>query len=241
MTPPAPAIRVLVVDDSALVREGLRAVIGTHGRGEKIAVIGEAGSVAAAVTEAKRLAPDVVLMDIRLPDGSGLEACREIRQQLAAVRVLVLTSVATDELIQEAVAAGAQGYLMKEIDSAGLIRAIVDAHAGKSVLTPEITERVLRLLRETAPGAAASAANSAPPSASGALAVLSPQERRVLALIAEGRTNKEIGVELGLSEKTVKNYLGNVFAKLQVSRRAQAAVFYTQAVARPVGPNGPVA
>ena len=227
MSAPTPAIHVLVVDDSALVREGLRAVIATHGRGEAIAVVGEAASGATGIAEAQRLSPDVVLLDIRLPDGSGLEACREIRRTMPGTRVLVLTSVATDELIQQAVSAGAQGYLMKEIDSAALIRAIVDAFAGKSVLTPEITERMMRLLREGSS------------SAGGTLATLSVQERRVLALIAEGRTNKEIGVELALSEKTVKNYLSNVFEKLQVNRRAQAAVYYTQALGRASGPNGP--
>jgi two-component system response regulator DevR len=229
MNAPNPTIRVLIVDDSALVREGLRAVIGTHGMRAGLIVVGEAPSVAAGVGEALRLQPDVVLLDIRLPDGSGLEACRKIRRALPATHVLVLTSVATDQLIHEAVSAGAQGYLMKEIDSAALIRAIVDAFAGKSVLTPEITERVMRLLRET------------PAASGGGLALLSAQERRVLALIAEGRTNKEIGLELELSEKTVKNYLGNVFEKLQVNRRAQAAVYYTQAVGRPSGPNGPSA
>ncbi len=235
MNPSSPAVRVLVVDDSALVREGLRAVLGSHGRAAGIVMIGEAGSIAAGISEALRLQPDIVLLDIRLPDGSGLEACREIRRLLPSTRVLVLTSVATDELIQDAIAAGAQGYLMKEIDSAGLLRAIVDAHAGKSVLTPEITARVMHLLRETS----ASGSGRTAAGASGGLAILSAQERRVLALIAEGRTNKEIGVELGLSEKTVKNYLGNVFEKLRVSRRSQAAVFYTQALARPTGPNSP--
>lgn len=236
MNAPSPAIRVLVVDDSALVREGLRAVIGSHGKTARITVVGEAGSVAGGIAAAGKQEPDVVLMDIRLPDGSGLDACREIRRLHPAVRVLVLTSVASDALIQEAIAAGAQGYLMKEIDSAGLIRAIVDAHAGKSVLTPEITERIMRLLRES-PSPSGTAMGGAP--APDPLAILSGQERRVLAALAEGRTNKEIGLELDLSEKTVKNYLSNVFEKLQVSRRAQAAVFYTQALGQPLGPNGP--
>lgn len=232
----SPALRVLVVDDSALVREGLRVVLGSHGKTNHLVVAGEAASVAAGIAEAQKLRPDVVLLDIRLPDGSGLDACREIRRSVPEARVIVLTSVATDELIQEAINAGAQGYLMKEIDSAALIRAIVDAHAGRSVLTPEITERLIQLLRTDERAAAAPPGQPAP-----ALALLSTQERRVLALIAEGRTNKEVGAELGLSEKTVKNYLSNVFAKLQVSRRAQAAVVYTQALGQPPGPNGPAA
>lgn len=217
MPPPGVNIRVLVVDDSALVREGLRAVLGTHGRQLRIQVVAEAASVAAALAEAKRVKPDVVLLDIRLPDGSGLDACRDIKRLLPDTRVLILTSVASDELIQQAVVAGAQGYLMKEIDPAGLIGAIGDAFAGRSVLTPEITARVLRLLRE-----------GTQPTGS-ALETLSVQERRVLALVADGLTNKEVGEKLGLSENTVKNYLVSVFEKLQVKRRSQAAALFAQA------------
>ncbi|ACB73937.1 response regulator [Opitutus terrae] len=223
MSASAPTIRVLVVDDSALVRMGLRSVLGTHGAAARIVVAGEADSVASAVSETKRLKPDVVLLDIRLPDGSGLHACREIKRMDASTRVLILTSVATDELIQEAVMAGAQGYLMKEIDPDGLTRAIVDAFAGKSVLTPEITARVLQLLRE------------GPPAAGDSLAVLSAQERRVLALVADGLTNKEVAEKLRLSDNTVKNYLVSVFEKLQVKRRSQAAAVYVQA-SRPTPP-----
>ena len=146
MTASGSAIRVLVVDDSALVREGLRAVLGTHGKAYQIEVVGDADSVAAAGNQTRRLKPDVVLLDIRLPDGSGLDACREILRLHPAARVLILTSVASDELIHQAVMAGAQGYLMKEINPDGLVRAIADAFAGRSVLTPEITERVMRLL-----------------------------------------------------------------------------------------------
>lgn len=217
MSAPGSAIRVLVVDDSVLVREGLRAVLTSQTGVASIVVAGEAGSVTAGVAEAKRLKPDVVLMDIRLPDGTGLDACREIKQTLPLTRVLILTSVANDELIHQAVLAGAQGYLMKEIDAAGLLRAIADAHAGKSVLTADVTERVLRLLREgpgTGPGANLSA--------------LSGQERRVLALVADGLTNKEVGDKLNLSENTVKNYLVSVFEKLQVKRRSQAAAMFVQ-------------
>jgi two-component system, NarL family, response regulator DevR len=215
------AIRVLVVDDSALVREGLRSVLGTYGKLQRIEVIGDADSIATAVNQAHRLKPDVVLLDIRLPDGSGLDACREIKRSLPATRVLILTSMATDNLIHQAVVAGAQGYLMKEINPDGLVRAIADAFAGKSVLTPEITERVLSLLRE---GPQSSGAN---------LSTLSPQERRVLALVADGLTNKEVGEALGLSDNTVKNYLVTVFEKLQVKRRSQAAAVYGQQTSAP--------
>ncbi len=225
MPPERPStIRVLIVDDSVLVREGLRAVFSTQHRQPAIEVVGEAGTVADAIALAPKLQPDVVLLDIRLPDGSGLTACAELCRLSPATRILILTSVATDNLIQQAIQAGAQGYLMKEIDPEGLTRAIADAHAGRSVLTGEVTARVLRLLREgpTDP-----------------LAPLSPQEHRVLALTAAGRSNKEIGIELGLSEKTVKNYLSNVFEKLNVTRRTQAAAIYTQAVTGALGPKVP--
>jgi two-component system response regulator DevR len=205
-----------VVDDSALVREGLKAVLGTHGKFHRIEVIGDADTVARAIGQARQLKPDVVLLDIRLPDGSGLDACREIKRIAPAVRVLILTSVASDELIHQAVLAGAQGYLMKEINPEGLVRAIADAFAGKSVLTPEITERVLRLLRE------------GPTSSVVGLSALSPQEHRVLALVAEGLTNKEVADRLGLSDNTVKNYLVTVFEKLQVKRRSQAAALFAK-------------
>lgn len=218
------AIRVLIVDDSTLVREGLRAVFSTQQREPRIEVVGEAGTVADAIAAAPALQPDVVLLDIRLPDGSGLDACAELCRASPATRVLILTSVASDNLIQQAIQAGAQGYLMKEIDPEGLTRAIADAHAGRSVLTGEVTARVLRLLRE---------------GPAGPLALLSPQEHRVLALTAVGHTNKEIGNELGLSEKTVKNYLSHVFEKLNVTRRTQAAAIYTQAFASGVGPKAP--
>lgn len=218
--PPASAskpIRLLVVDDSALVRQGLRAVLGERRQPPRIDIAGEAATVAAAIAEAGRLRPDVVLLDIQLPDGSGLDACREILRQCPETRILVLSSFAADELLYRAVVAGAQGYLMKEIEPEKLVAAIADAAAGKSILTPEATERVLRLLREGGP---ASSGNT--------LAALSAQEHRVLALVARGLTNKEIGTELGLSDNTVKNYLVSVFEKLQVKRRAQATAVFVQ-------------
>ena len=209
-------IRVLLVDDSALVRRGVSSVIATHCRDDSIVVVGEAASVAAALTEAARLRPDVILLDLRLPDGSGLDACRQILRDRPETRVLVLTSFADDNLVYNAVIAGAHGYLMKEVDPAGLLAAITDAAAGKSVLTPDITNRILRLIRdEPGPGG-------------GDLSLLSAQERRVLALVSEGLTNKEVGVRLTLSENTVKNYLVNVFDKLRVKRRSHAAALYAQ-------------
>jgi len=214
MTTPSPApIRVLLVDDSEVVRAGLRALLSGDAR---LQLIGEAGNVADAVTASARLGPDVVLLDIRLPDGTGFDACRRILQQRPDTRVLVLTSVVDENMVDEAIRAGTHGYLLKEINARGLIQAILDVAAGKSILDPAITARVLQLVRS---GAGSAGAN---------LSTLSTQERRVLACIAAGKTNKEAGAELGLSEKTVKNYLGNIFEKLHVTRRAQAAALYAQ-------------
>jgi two-component system response regulator DevR len=162
-----------------------------------------------------RLQPDLVLLDIRLPDGTGLDACELMLARAPATRVLILTSVADDTLVENAIRAGAHGYLLKEIDRRGLVQAIRDVAAGKSVLDPNVTARVMELMRSGRDNEKI-------------LATLSPQEARVLALIAEGCTNKEVGVKLGLSEKTVKNYLSTVFEKLHVSRRAEAAVMFAQ-------------
>ncbi len=216
MSPSPAAIRVLLVDDSALVRRGVSSVIATHCKDGSIKVVGEASTVAEALTAAGRLRPDVILLDLRLPDGSGLDACRQILRDLPETRVLVLTSFADDNLVYNAVIAGAHGYLMKEIDPAGLLAAITDAAAGKTVLTPDVTNRILRLIRDE------------PSTGGGDLSLLSAQEKRVLALVSEGLTNKEIGERLTLSENTVKNYLVNVFEKLRVKRRAHAAALYVQ-------------
>jgi DNA-binding NarL/FixJ family response regulator len=217
IAPPKP-IRILLVDDSALVRQGIRTVLGLFSSEAPIAVAGEAGTVADAIRLADELVPDVVLLDIRLPDGSGLDACKEILRRHPSVRVLVLTSFSSDNFIYDAVVAGAQGYIMKEIDPPALISAIVDAAAGRSVLAPDITDRVLRFIRD-----------ATGPAANNSLSSLSQQEKRVLALVATGMTNKQVAQELGLSENTVKNYLVNVFEKLQVKRRSQAAAVYVQA------------
>lgn len=215
MSTPAP-IRVLIVDDSTLVREGLRAVLATQPGERKITVVGEAATVATGVDAALKLCPDVVLMDIRLPDGSGIDACRQILARAPDQRVLILTSVVDDHLVLQAIRAGAHGYLLKEIDTRGLAHALIDVSEGKSILDPAVTARVMQLAR---------AGDSA---ASDALSSLSPQEKRIVALIAEGCTNKEAAQKLGLSEKTVKNYLSTVFEKLHVSSRAQAAALYAQ-------------
>jgi two-component system response regulator DevR len=214
-------IRIMLVDDSALVRSGIRTVLNAHANDVPTAVVAEAATAESAVAGARQHKPDVVLLDIRLPDGSGLEACRQILKDRPETQVLILTSFSNDSLVYEAVIAGAKGYLMKEVDPSGLMEAIENAAAGRSVLTPDVTARVLRLLRGGDPAEGVD------------LAVLSPQERRVLALVAEGRTNKEIGDQLTLSENTVKNYLVSVFEKLKVKRRSQAAAVYVQKTGAP--------
>ncbi len=208
-------IRILLVDDSELVRRGIKTVLSAQGE-PSMQVVGEAGSVATAIAECLHHRPDIVLLDIRLPDGSGFDACRQILQKLPGTRVVVLTSYSNDNFVYEAVTAGAQGYLMKEIDPAGLVQGLLDVAAGRSILDPDATSRVLRLLRG---GGTEGGAD---------LSTLSGQERRVLALVADGLTNKQVGEQLSLSENTVKNYLVNVFEKLQVKRRAQAAAIFVQ-------------
>ena len=207
-------IRVLLVDDHEVIRVGLRTVLGqTQG----IAVVGEAGTMAEAVQQAQRVKPDVILMDVRLPDGSGVDACREILGALPGTRVIFLTSYADDDSVLAAVLAGAHGYVLKEIDSHALLEAIRSVAKGQSILDSHVTERALRWLRGLHDLPATSGTDQ-----------LSTQEERVVALVAEGKTNKEIAAALGLSDKTVKNYLANVFQKLRITRRAQAAAFFVK-------------
>lgn len=206
-------IRVLLVDDHEIVRVGLRSVLGQkHG----IVVVGESASMAEAVVLAGKLKPDVILMDIRLPDGSGVDACREILAAHPGIQVIFLTSYADDDSVLAAVMAGAHGYVLKEIDSTSLLRAIHGVVEGQSILDPAVTDRALRWLRGFA-------TDQDLPSGK-----LSAQEERVLALVAEGKTNKEIASALNLSDKTVKNYLATVFQKLRITRRAQAAAFFVK-------------
>lgn len=205
-----PSIKLLLVDDSELVRTGLRTLLSDE---RSLLIVGEAANVATAVKKAAELRPDVVLMDIRLPDGTGFDACKQILNQLPETRVLFLTSVVDDRLVDEAIRSGGNGYLLKEIDGRGLVQAILDVAAGKSILDPAVTARVMQLVK-------------AGSKQSSVLDSLSPQEKRVLSLIAEGKTNKEVGLEMGLSEKTVKNYLANVFDKLGTTRRSQAVAMY---------------
>jgi two-component system response regulator DevR len=205
-------LRLVLVDDSEVVRAGLRTLLGTDA---SLEIVGEASTVAAAIETVARLRPQVVLLDIRLPDGTGFTACQEMLKRAPDTRVLILTSIVDETTVDDAIRSGAHGYLLKEVDARALVTAIRDVAAGKSILDPAVTARVMQLVK-------AGGSNR------DALATLSAQEMRVLALIAEGCTNKEVGVRLGLSEKTVKNYLSTVFEKLHVTRRAEAAVIYAQ-------------
>lgn len=218
-------VLVLLVDDHEVVRSGLRILLDRSGG---IQVVGEAGTVATAVSEAIRLSPDVVLMDICLPDGSGVEACREIRAARPRTRVLFLSSFLDDEAVVETALAGGDGYLLKEISEDVLIRAVEMVATGQSILAPAVRQRVQEQMRPVpAPN------GDAPP------VTLTAQERRILALVAKGQTNKQIATSLGLSDKTVRNYLSSAFQKLHVTRRSEAAVHYTRlALPRP-GPRRP--
>jgi DNA-binding NarL/FixJ family response regulator len=223
--PEGKAIRLLLVDDHEVVRVGLRTLLS---RDERLQIVGEAGTAADAVTEAVRLKPDVVLMDLRLPDGSGVEACREIRTACPEVRVLFLTSYSEDDAVLSTIFAGAAGYLLKEIGGEALIQAIESVAAGQSILDPAVTHSVLERMK-----AISDQDDSASNLHKDKRESLSPQERLVLALVAEGKTNKEIATALDLSDKTVKNYLSNIFQKLHVSRRAHAAAIFIADSSKP--------
>jgi two-component system, NarL family, response regulator DevR len=206
-------VRLLLVDDHEVVRLGLRTLFAKSAR---IEVVGEAASAKDAVTEAKRVRPDVVLMDLRLPDGSGITACREILSWAPTMRVLFLTSYSDEDAVRATVLAGAAGYLLKEIGGQALMDGIEAVAAGQSILDPRITQGVLKQLTADARPSALREEE------------LSPQERRVLTHVVEGKTNKQIAAALGLSDKTVKNYLSNAFQKLQVTRRSHAAVLFSR-------------
>lgn len=216
MSQPAPkAIRVLLVDDSPIIRLGLRSALEDCA---DIAIVGEAGTAAAGAEAVAKLKPDVVMLDLNLPDKSGLLACRDFLRVRPQLPVLILTSSSSERHMQDAIAAGAKGYLLKENDGPALAAALRAVVRGESVLDPSMAGQVINLVR-----------NRGTPSPAEKLAQLSPQERRVVALLAGGRTNKEIGDQLGLTEKTVKNYLATIFSKLNITRRTQAAALYVEA------------
>jgi DNA-binding NarL/FixJ family response regulator len=204
-------LRLLVVDDHEVVRQGLVSLLE---RREHFQVVAEAGTAAEAVEMARKFEPDLVVMDVRLPDGSGIEACREIRSEFPATRVVILTSYPDEEAVLSAIIAGASGYLLKQIRGRDLVSALESVGRGESLLDPAVTEKVLDRVRRIATG-----------TYTDELAQLTQQEQKILLLVAEGKTNKEIASEVFLSDKTVKNYVSSILSKLNLERRAQAAAF----------------
>jgi len=208
---PQRPLRLLVVDDHEVVRRGLVALLDRRNGFE---VVAQAGSVAGSIDAAARFEPDVVIMDVRLPDGTGIEACREIRAARPATRVVMLTSYPDEEAVLSAIIAGASGYLLKQIRGRDLVSALEAVGRGESLLDSAVTEKVLERVRRVATG-----------SATDELADLTGQERKILLLVAEGKTNKEIAADVFLSDKTVKNYVSSILSKLNLQRRTQAAAF----------------
>jgi two-component system response regulator DevR len=205
----AARLRVMIVDDHQVVREGIRALLD---RRPGWSVVAEAGTVAQAVQLAVQEKPDVVVMDLRLPDGSGVEACREIRAELPDTKVLMLTSYADDDAVMSSVLAGASAYLLKQTDGEQLVGAVKAVAEGETMLDPKVTTRVLDRLRGIS-------------AAENREAQLTETEQKILLLIAEGKTNREIGAELYFSDKTVKNYVSNILSKLNMHRRTEAAAY----------------
>jgi DNA-binding NarL/FixJ family response regulator len=203
----------MLVDDHEVVRMGLRTLLE---RRKQLKIVGEAGTVAEAVSVAHESKPDVIVMDIRLPDGNGVEATREIRGERPETKVIMLTSYADDEAIYGSIMAGASGYLLKQTRGQNLAEAIERVARGESLLDPAVTDKVLERMRSLARGDGDE------------LGALSAQERKILALIAEGKTNKEIAEEIFLSDKTVKNYVSSILSKLNLRRRSEAAAFMAE-------------
>jgi DNA-binding NarL/FixJ family response regulator len=214
-----PPLRVMLVDDHEVVRGGIRAMLQST---DDIVVTAEAASVREAIDEAARARPDVIVMDVRLTDGSGIEATRQIRADRPESKVLMLTSFADDEALFASIMAGASGYVLKQINAAELLRAIRAVGRGESLLDPAVTTSVLDRLRK---GKHLMQDEK--------LARLSPQEERILTAVADGKTNREIGDDLHLAEKTVKNYVSSILSKLEVARRAEAAAYLARHTTTP--------
>ncbi len=207
-------MKILIVDDHEIVRHGLRALLA---RRENFEIVGEAGTVAEAVKQAAATSPDIVIMDVRLSDGTGVEACREIRSLNPATKVIMLTSYSDDKALFDSILAGANGYLLKQAESKVLVSAIERVAKGESLLDPAVTQSVLDKVKHLI---------SEP--STGKNSELTNQELQVVSLIAEGKTNREIGQEMFLSEKTVKNYVSNILDKLNLGRRSEAAAYYVR-------------
>lgn len=207
-------IRVMIVDDHEVVRIGLKSLLSHY---EKFEVVGEAGNAKEALEQALRLHPDIVLMDIRLPGTSGIEACEQIIAADNNIKVIMLTSYAEDEMLFSAIRAGASGYVLKQIGAEDLVKAIESVGKGEALLDPAVTQRVFQEVRRAVKEEEASA-----------FASLSQQERHVLLLVSEGKTNREIAKILFLGEGTVRNYVSSILSKLGVSNRAEAAAYAVQ-------------
>ena len=203
--------RILLVDDHEVVRLGLKSLLEHHPQFE---VIGEAGTAREAIEQTEKLRPDIVLMDIRLPGASGIEACEEIIKRFETTRVVMLTSYAEDEMLFSAIRAGASGYVLKQIGGDDLVRALESVGKGEALLDPAVTQRVFQEVRRAVKEEEASAFVS-----------LSQQEKHVLLLVSEGKTNREIAKSLFLGEGTVRNYVSSILSKLGVSNRAEAAAY----------------
>jgi two-component system, NarL family, response regulator DevR len=202
-------VRVFLLDDHEIVRRGVRELLEAN---DDIEVVGEAGTAEEGMTRIPAVKPDVAVVDMRLPDGNGVEVCREVRSRDESIQCLILTSFADDEALFDSIMAGAAGYLLKQIKGTDLVDAIRRVATGQSLLDPNVTARVLERLRKG-------------PEEDERLARLTEQERKILDLIAEGLTNRQIGERMFLAEKTVKNYVSNLLAKLGMERRTEAAVF----------------
>jgi DNA-binding NarL/FixJ family response regulator len=205
-------IRVFLVDDHEIVRRGIADLLDAE---SDLEVVGEAGTAAQARGRIAATRPDVAVLDVRLPDGSGIDVCRELRSSQPDVRCLILTAYDDDDALRAAVIAGASGYVLKDIRASRLIESVRLAHAGKNLIDPAISRRVVDQLKST----------SAPDPL---LDDLSLRERQILALIADGLTNRQIGEHLGLAEKTVKNYVSSLLSKLGLERRTQAAILHLE-------------
>jgi DNA-binding NarL/FixJ family response regulator len=215
-------LKVFLLDDHEVVRAGIRGLLEADGN---IEVVGEAGTAEEAIRRVPALRPDVAVLDVRLPDGDGVEVCRELRSRMPELRCLMLTSFADDDALFAAIMGGASGYMLKQIRGTDLVSAITRVGQGESLIDPALTKRVLDRLRSG-------------PQQDQRLARLSDQERRILDLLAEGLTNRQIAERLFLAEKTVKNYVSNLLTKLGMSRRTEAAAFAARISEREAGRRG---